>query len=191
MTTTAHLNYKRALPAGLKLAEATDRALSDIAELADVLTLANSMTRPTDAAADGALPAMLEDGYGATVIQLQVNQSQGGNPGNIANGDTYVGGTSGATAKVVWQDDIGSQCTLWGLVTGTFEVGEIVTGTDNPVTASVVAIVQPGGADLILQGERMFGVEAGQGAAFFAALSAAVADLLTARDKLAALWQGA
>lgn len=180
-----HQTYDPALIGGLKLAEWSNKSLALIDEAASIKQLANSCTM------DGARPRMLEKGFAASLVELVVNQSAGGQPGNVNLGETYTGVTSGAVGTVIYQTDGGSVSTVWlGNVTGTFEVAEIVTATSGN-TASVTSInTNLGGSDNKFDGEVVFGWEAGTGAAGYTAIVDAADGLTALRAKLAALFQG-
>lgn len=181
-----HVTYDAALVGGLKLAEWDNKALALVDEAATIKQLAAACTMA------GTRKEMLEKGFAASIIELVINQSAGGLPGNVSIGQTLTGGTSGAVGTVLYQDDQGSVATVWlKNVTGTFQLTEIVTASTSGNTASVTSInTSLGGSDNKFDGEVIFGAEAGSGAAVYDAIVAGTDGMTALRDKLAALFQG-
>ena len=181
----AHVTYDRTLPSGLKLAEHVNAALALIDEAATLKQLASSMTR------DGALKEMLEIGYAGKVVEVTLDQSAGSSPGNVSIGGTYTGDTSGAVGKVVWQNDQGSVAEMvLEKVSGTFQLDELVTGSNGNTAQIDVLDLTPGGGDAKYDGEIQFGAEAGAGAALYDGIVSAMDGLTALRNEFSDLFQG-
>ena len=193
----SNVKYDRTLLGGLKVAEHADSVLALLDESASIKELVGSVTKSPNAVspAAGDVKEMLEIGFAAAVVECTVNQSVGGSPGNVAINDIYEGDVTGFQIKVVFQDDQGSQAHMvCRKVSGTPVEDELMTNqTSNSNTGKITVgslVAAPGGGDGKYQGEVLFGVEAGSGAAFYDATVAAMDGLTALRDEYVKIWQG-